>query len=168
MEKMHHVLFYCDVFNFWDIGKTMMGTAEKVTQTRRKRKERINRKREVTDWLFSVLRPAQEYFIYMETSPLPVKGCKIYAIARRSCRAFEQGGVFIVPHLLWHGASVFPVSSDGPPHSIASCDSQGDAEDLFLPGSSRVPIESPLTTRKGVLRTYSYLDPLWSKEKWNL
>ena len=23
-----------------------------------------------------VLRPAQEYFTYMETSPLPVKGCK--------------------------------------------------------------------------------------------
>jgi hypothetical protein len=28
------------------------------------------------DWLFRVLRPAQEFFIYMETSPLPVKGCK--------------------------------------------------------------------------------------------
>jgi hypothetical protein len=28
------------------------------------------------DWLFSVLRPAQEYFTYME-SPLPVKGSKI-------------------------------------------------------------------------------------------
>jgi hypothetical protein len=28
-------------------------------------------------WLFIVLRPAQEYFAYMETSPLPVKGCKI-------------------------------------------------------------------------------------------
>jgi hypothetical protein len=27
-------------------------------------------------------------------------------------RAFEQGGIFIVPHLLWHGASVFPVSSE--------------------------------------------------------
>jgi hypothetical protein len=29
------------------------------------------------DWLFTVLRPAQELFTYMETSPLPVKGCKI-------------------------------------------------------------------------------------------
>jgi hypothetical protein len=29
-------------------------------------------------WLFTALRPAQEYFTYMETSPLPVKGCKIY------------------------------------------------------------------------------------------
>jgi hypothetical protein len=31
-------------------------------------------------------------------------------------------------------------------------DMQGDAEDLFLPGSSRVPIQSPLTTRKGMRR----------------
>jgi hypothetical protein len=29
------------------------------------------------DWLFTVLRPAQEFFTYMETSPVPVKGCKI-------------------------------------------------------------------------------------------
>jgi hypothetical protein len=29
------------------------------------------------DWLFIVLRPAHEYFTDVETSPLPVKGCKI-------------------------------------------------------------------------------------------
>ena len=46
-------------------------------------------------------------------------------------RAFEQGGIFIVPHLLWHGTSVFPVSSEWPPHSVASYDTQGDVEDLF-------------------------------------
>jgi hypothetical protein len=46
-------------------------------------------------------------------------------------RAFEQGGIFIVPHLLWHGASVFPVSSEGPPHLVASYDTRGDVEDLF-------------------------------------
>jgi hypothetical protein len=51
--------------------------------------------------------------------------------------AFEQGGIFIVPHLLWHGALVFPVSSEGPPHSIASYDTRGDVEELFSPGSSR-------------------------------
>jgi hypothetical protein len=28
-------------------------------------------------------------------------------------RAFEQGGIFIMPHLLWHRTSVFPVSSEG-------------------------------------------------------
>jgi hypothetical protein len=41
-------------------------------------------------------------------------------------RAFEQGGIFIVPHLLWHGTSVFPVSSEGPPNSVASYDTHGD------------------------------------------
>jgi hypothetical protein len=46
-------------------------------------------------------------------------------------QAFEQGGIFIVPHLLWHGASVVPVSSEGPPHSVASYDTRGDVEDLF-------------------------------------
>jgi hypothetical protein len=46
-------------------------------------------------------------------------------------RAFEQGGIFIVPHLLWHGTSVFPVSSEGPPLSVAFYDTQGDVEDLF-------------------------------------
>jgi hypothetical protein len=55
-------------------------------------------------------------------------------------QGFEQGGIFIVPHLLWHGASVFPVSSEGPPHSVASYDTQGDAEDLFYPGSNKKKI----------------------------
>jgi hypothetical protein len=45
--------------------------------------------------------------------------------------AFEQGGIFIVPHLLWHRASVFPFSSEGPPHSVASYDTHEDVEDLF-------------------------------------
>jgi hypothetical protein len=44
--------------------------------------------------------------------------------------AFEQGGTFIVPHLLWHGASVFPVSSEGPPHLVSFYDTPRDAEDL--------------------------------------
>jgi hypothetical protein len=35
-------------------------------------------------------------------------------------RSFEQGGIFIVPHLLWHGTSVFPVSAEGLPHLVAS------------------------------------------------
>jgi hypothetical protein len=35
-------------------------------------------------------------------------------------RALEQWGIFIVSHhLLWHGTSVFPVSSEGPPHLVA-------------------------------------------------
>jgi hypothetical protein len=55
--------------------------------------------------LFSVLHPAQEFFIDIETSPLPVK------VARFMC--FAQGGIITVPHLLWHGASVFLVSLEG-------------------------------------------------------
>ena len=35
-------------------------------------------------------------------------------------RVFEHEGIFLVSHLLWHGASVFPVSSEWPPHSITS------------------------------------------------
>jgi hypothetical protein len=46
-------------------------------------------------------------------------------------RALEQGGIFIVPQLLWHGTSVFPVSSEGPPHLVASYDTRGDVGDLF-------------------------------------
>jgi hypothetical protein len=45
--------------------------------------------------------------------------------------AFEEGGIFIVPHLLWHSTLVFPVSSEGPPHLVASYDTRGDMEDLF-------------------------------------
>jgi hypothetical protein len=46
-------------------------------------------------------------------------------------RAIEQGRIFIVPHLLWHGASVLPVSPEGPPHLVASYDTKGDMENLF-------------------------------------
>jgi hypothetical protein len=35
----------------------------------------------------------------------------------------EQGGIFIVPHLL-HGYLVFPVVSEGQFHLIAPCDTQ--------------------------------------------
>jgi hypothetical protein len=41
-----------------------------------------------------------------------VKGYKIYSSA---LKAFEQGGIFIVPHLLWHGTSVYSVSSEERP-----------------------------------------------------
>jgi hypothetical protein len=50
--------------------------------------------------------------------------------------AFEQGGIFIVPHLLWHRTSVFPVLSEGPPHLVAS-----------------------YTTHEGMWRIYSNPDP---------
>jgi hypothetical protein len=34
--------------------------------------------------------------------------------------AFDQGGIFIMPRLVWHGASDFRVLSEGPPHFVAS------------------------------------------------
>jgi hypothetical protein len=46
-------------------------------------------------------------------------------------KAFEQGGIFIVTHLMWHGTLVFQVSSEGPPQSVASYDTHVDVEDLF-------------------------------------
>jgi hypothetical protein len=47
-------------------------------------------------------------------------------------RAFEQGGIFIVPHLLWHGASVFLVSSEGPPNSVVCYDTRGGCRGSIL------------------------------------
>jgi hypothetical protein len=43
----------------------------------------------------------------METSPLPVKGCKTDLGLCSALWAFEQEGIFIVPHLLSHGTSGF-------------------------------------------------------------
>jgi hypothetical protein len=81
-------------------------------------------------------------------------------------RAFEQGGIFIVPHLLWHEALVFPVSTERLSHSVASYDTQWDVENLFSLGSSQIPIQSPLTTHKGRLRTFSYPYAHGSQNVW--
>ena len=50
-------------------------------------------------------------------------------------KAFEQGGNFIVPHLLWHRNSIWQSHPKG------------------------LPIESPLTTHMGMWRIYFYTDP---------
>jgi hypothetical protein len=91
--------------------------------------------------LIIVLRPVQEYFTYMETSLWLANDCKMYVYLCSALRAFGQGGISIVPYLLWHGTLVFPVSSEGPPYSVASFYTLGDVEDLFWPASSRVNIE---------------------------
>jgi hypothetical protein len=48
-----------------------------------------------------VLCPAQEFFtyMYMETSPLLVKGLQNLGLCS-AVMTFEQRGIFIVPHLL--------------------------------------------------------------------
>jgi hypothetical protein len=45
------------------------------------------------NWLFTILRPAQKFFTFMETSPLPVKGCKILSYARRSGPLRREGSL---------------------------------------------------------------------------
>ena len=62
--------------------------------------------------LFVVFRPIGEIFTRMETSPLPVKGCKINLCS--ALKAIEQWGTFSVPHLLWHGASAYNGHLQGP------------------------------------------------------
>ena len=54
---------------------------------------------------FGVFRPTREFFTRMETSPLPVKGCKFDRCSART--AIEQWGFFSVPHLLWPGTFVY-------------------------------------------------------------
>jgi hypothetical protein len=78
------------------------------------------------DWLFTVLCPAQELFDVTDAS----EGLQNLGL-RSVLRAIKRGGIFIVPHLLWHGTSVYLVSSEGSPHSVAYYDTHGDAEDLF-------------------------------------
>jgi hypothetical protein len=50
---------------------------------------------------------------------------------------FDQGGMFTVQHLLCHRASVFPVSSEWPPHSIYLIWQARSIKDLFYSGSSQ-------------------------------
>ena len=74
-------------------------------------------------------------YMYIELSP-PVKRFKIQCLA---FTAYEHGGIFIVPHLLWHMASVLQSQSrdhpsvvfndnqlfwSGPPHDWYFCEIQ--------------------------------------------
>ena len=60
-------------------------------------------------WVF---RPARELFTYMETAPLLVKDCKFWPML--ALMDIEQWGFFSVPHLLWHGTSVYNGHRRGP------------------------------------------------------
>jgi hypothetical protein len=95
------------------------------------------------DWLFTVLRPAQEYFTYMETSPLPVKGCKILASA--GCSG--------------------PLSREGSLSCYTCCDT---GLQFFRSHPKDRPIQSPLTTHEGVWRIYSNPDPRLFLESVNI
>jgi hypothetical protein len=71
-------------------------------------------------WL-TILRLAQEFFTYNlpgRDITIAVEGIKKLGLCS-ALRALEQAGILIFPHLLWHGSSVFQVSSEGPLHFIA-------------------------------------------------
>jgi hypothetical protein len=72
-------------------------------------------------------------------------------------RAFEQGGIFIVSHLLWHEASVFRSHPKDCPILSPFTTHEGMWRIYSYPGPYRSPFS--LTKRKGMLRTYSYQDP---------
>ena len=78
--------------------------------------------------------PVRDYFT-AEDATIADEGLQ-YLGLRSALVAFEQGGMFIVPHLLWHGTSVYPVSSEG------------------------LLVQSPLTPRRiELLRAYCNPDP---------
>ena len=62
--------------------------------------------------LFRVYRLPREIFTHMETSPLPVKGCKFELCS--ALMAIEQWKLLSVAHLLWHGISVYNGHLRGP------------------------------------------------------
>jgi hypothetical protein len=82
------------------------------------------------DWLSIVLRPAQEFSL--KYGNVTIFGVRLQNLGLSSALGvFEQGRIFVVPHLLLHGDWIFPVSSEGSPHLVTSYVTQGDMEDLF-------------------------------------
>jgi hypothetical protein len=84
------------------------------------------------DWLiiYGFTSRSRIFHLYKETSPLPVKGCKIKAYARRLGPLSRWG--FLSCHTCCDtGPRFFPVSSEGPLHLVASYDTRGDVENLF-------------------------------------
>jgi hypothetical protein len=46
-------------------------------------------------------------------------------------RAFEQGDLYRATPTVTRGLGISGLTSEGPPHLVASCDTQGGVEDLF-------------------------------------
>jgi hypothetical protein len=90
------------------------------------------------DWFFTVLRPAQEFFTYMEVT---ITGHELQNLGLCSAlRAFEQGG-------------------------ISYCDT---GPQFFRSHPKDRPIQSPLTTPMGLQKTHSNSDPhrAWQQGYW--
>jgi hypothetical protein len=64
----------------------------------------------IQDWLI-IYRSMSQSRIFLLYGEVTIAGKGLQNLGLCSAlRAIEQGGIFIVPHLLWHRASVFPVS----------------------------------------------------------
>jgi hypothetical protein len=111
------------------------------------------------DWLiiYSFTSRSRIFHLYGDVT-ITGKGLQNLGLCS-ALRAFEHRGIFIVPHLLRHGALVFPVSSEEPPHSVASYDTHGDVEDLFLHRSWRSPSVASYDMQRDAEDLYSYPDP---------
>jgi hypothetical protein len=63
------------------------------------------------DWLFTGVFSRWRIFHLYGDATIAGEGLQNLGLCS-AFMAFEQGGIFIVPHLLWHGTSVYPVSSE--------------------------------------------------------
>jgi hypothetical protein len=128
--KYRFMQFYCTTMLFWKYARWILVWQVPLVLMKTCMTFTINVENDA-DCKRRVLRPAQEFFTYMETSPLPGEGLQNLGLCL-ALRAFEQDGIFIVPHLQLHGTSVFRSHpKDRPMHLVASYDTRGDVEDLF-------------------------------------
>jgi hypothetical protein len=84
--------------------------------------------------LFVCLEPHEQFFKYL--AAVTITGDKAANLGLCSAlRTFEQGGIFIVPHLLRHGASVYTVSIGRPEPHVPQWDSNSRRKDrqIFAP-----------------------------------
>ena len=67
------------------------------------------------DWFFLFIVPLKPFFHLHKDVTFAGEGLQKLGLFS-ALMVFEQGGVFIVPSLLWHGASVFVVSPEESPY----------------------------------------------------
>ena len=60
--------------------------------------------------LFEVFHPTRDFFTHLETSQLPMKGCKFWPMLG----TYDHRAVRILSVLRWHGASVYNGHLQGP------------------------------------------------------
>jgi hypothetical protein len=131
-EKIYLIFFYFYQmwqWNFWGRGD-FDGSVGKGKQTKFYfRPYRIKRIDWLIDYSYCFTSLSRIFHFYGDVT-ITGEGLQNLGLCS-ALKAFEQGGILVVAHLLWHGTLVFPVSSEGPPHSVASYGNMGVVEDLF-------------------------------------